>query len=112
MTLQAPAPQEAGDYTWEAAWYGANNLGSDHYEVRTPVTIHVEIDLGAEDFTDTDMWKELSTYDPTELVPGLNLNISPSSSISRRPLACIAARCGPRATRLTSAPALASLAPM
>lgn len=49
VTLQAPAPQEAGDYTWEAAWFGASNTGTTHLEVRTPVTIHVEINLGAEE---------------------------------------------------------------
>lgn len=40
VTLQAPAPDAPGDYTWQAAFYGATS-GSNHDEVRTPVTIHV-----------------------------------------------------------------------
>ncbi len=40
VTLQAPAPDTPGDYTWQAAYYGATS-GSNHSETRTPVTIHV-----------------------------------------------------------------------
>ena len=40
ITLQAPAPDAPGDYTWQAAFYGAYS-GSNHGELRTPVTIHV-----------------------------------------------------------------------
>jgi len=40
VTLQAPAPDAPGDYTWQAAFYGAYS-GSNHGELRTPVTIHV-----------------------------------------------------------------------
>ncbi|MBD3237833.1 MAG: hypothetical protein GF330_14110 [Candidatus Eisenbacteria bacterium] len=49
VVLQAPAPMEEGEYTWEAGWYGANNLGTDHLEATTPVTIQVAIDTGVED---------------------------------------------------------------
>jgi hypothetical protein len=41
VTLQAPAPMQAGDYTWRAGWYGASNLATDHHEVTVPITIHV-----------------------------------------------------------------------
>jgi hypothetical protein len=41
VSLQATAPMEAGDYVWEAAWYGGNSSGTGHLEVRAPVTIRV-----------------------------------------------------------------------
>ena len=40
VTLQASAPDAPGDYTWQAAFFGAYS-GSNHGELRTPVTIHV-----------------------------------------------------------------------
>ncbi|MEZ4650834.1 MAG: hypothetical protein R3E97_19030 [Candidatus Eisenbacteria bacterium] len=42
VTLQAPAPMAAGQYTWQAAWFGSlNNTGATHGEYRRPVTITV-----------------------------------------------------------------------
>jgi hypothetical protein len=41
VDLQAPAPADPGDYTWEAAWFGNQNDASGHFEVRVPVTVHV-----------------------------------------------------------------------
>ncbi len=44
VTLQADAPAVPGPYTWEAAWYGGNNTGTGHLEVRRPVSFTVEPD--------------------------------------------------------------------
>jgi hypothetical protein len=42
VTFHVTAPAVAGNYTWQAAWYGnPNNSGSTHSETRTPVVIHV-----------------------------------------------------------------------
>jgi hypothetical protein len=48
VQLTASAPTQAGDYVWEAAWFG-NNDGSGHLENRTPVTIHVTGSSGVSD---------------------------------------------------------------
>jgi hypothetical protein len=41
LALNGTAPAAEGNYVWEAAWFGGNNDGSGHSEVRTPVTIRV-----------------------------------------------------------------------
>lgn len=41
VTLQAPAPANPGQYTWQAAWYGSTNNSTTHGELRRPVTIKV-----------------------------------------------------------------------
>lgn len=42
VTLQGTAPAQAGDYTWQAAWYGnSGDGGSPHGEVRSSVVVHV-----------------------------------------------------------------------
>lgn len=42
VALHATAPAQAGDYTWQAAWYGnLNDGGAAHGENRTTVVIHV-----------------------------------------------------------------------
>ena len=43
VDLHGTAPLEEGNYTWEAAWFGGNNYGTDHLEQRTPATFTVEI---------------------------------------------------------------------
>ena len=44
VALQGTAPQQAGDYIWEAAWFGGQTAGGGaHLEIRRAVTIHVEI---------------------------------------------------------------------
>ncbi len=41
--LQASAPASAGDYAWEAAWFGGATAGGGaHEERRRPLTVHVE----------------------------------------------------------------------
>jgi hypothetical protein len=42
VQFNVTAPLTAGDYTWQAAWYGnTGDGGSVHGENRTPVVIHV-----------------------------------------------------------------------
>ena len=43
VDLHGTAPLEEGNYTWEAAWFGGNNYGTDHLEQRAPATFTVEI---------------------------------------------------------------------
>ncbi len=62
VTLQANAPAEQGDYTWEAAWFGGNTLGTDHLEVRKAVTFSVEIDLGVEEWPAPEVETALRLY--------------------------------------------------
>ncbi len=42
VNLEALAPMEAGEFSWEAAWFGGNSSGNGHTEDRTPVTIVVD----------------------------------------------------------------------
>lgn len=49
VQMQAAAPMEMGEYVWNAAWYGSNDLGTDHIERTTPVTILVEVDTGVDE---------------------------------------------------------------
>jgi len=43
VDLETFAPQAVGEYAWEAAWFGhQGNVGGDHIETRTPVTIVVD----------------------------------------------------------------------
>jgi len=44
VSLAGVAPIAPGTYVWEAAWFGSNNSGSGHLEVRDAVTIVVESD--------------------------------------------------------------------
>jgi len=47
VSLEATAPTAAGDYIWEAAWFGGVSAGGGaHVELRRPVTVHVEIITG------------------------------------------------------------------
>jgi hypothetical protein len=50
VILQANAPAEAGQYIWQAAWFGSDNAGSAHIEQRVPVTIVVEFNVGVEEW--------------------------------------------------------------
>jgi hypothetical protein len=50
VTLQANAPSIPGPYVWEAAWFGGNNAGTGHLEVRRTVSFTVEIDTGVEEW--------------------------------------------------------------
>jgi len=43
------APPEIGDYTYEAAWYGSNNSGTEHIEDREPVLVRVESHADVDD---------------------------------------------------------------
>lgn len=43
VTLNTTAPTAAGDYAWEAAWYGGVSAGGGaHEELRRPLMVHVE----------------------------------------------------------------------
>lgn len=43
VSLEATAPTAAGDYIWEAAWFGGVTAGGGaHEELRRPITVHVE----------------------------------------------------------------------
>ena len=54
VALQATAPNAAGDYTWQAAWFGGVSAGGGaHEELRRPVTVHVEdVNTGIGDLPD------------------------------------------------------------
>lgn len=43
------APSEAGDYTYEATWFGSNNSGTGHLEDREPVLVRVVVDQSSTD---------------------------------------------------------------
>jgi len=49
VQLHASAPMAEGDYTWNAAWYGSNDLGTTHLERLVPVAIHVFIDTAVDE---------------------------------------------------------------
>ena len=46
VELSAVAPEEEGDYTWTATWFGAESDGSGHLEVGVPVQFHVTAPVG------------------------------------------------------------------
>ncbi len=61
VSLEAIAPMAAGDYNWEAAWFGGNTSGNGHTEDRTPVTIVVDdTNTGIEELPGTEHLASLS----------------------------------------------------
>lgn len=67
IDLETTAPPEAGDYVFEAAWFGSNDAGTGHVEDRVPVTVHVvdNVDVG-------DDWG------PGMVAEGLRLRVTPN----------------------------------
>ncbi len=67
QSLVGTAPIEDGEFTWEIAWYGTNDSGTEHIEERYPVTFTVEGSAGV------GPW-----WQATELGPELNLAMFPN----------------------------------
>ena len=64
VELNTTAPVVPGDYVWEAAWFGANNSGTEHFERRTPVTIRVTITTSVSEGVRPSTWGRIkATFD-------------------------------------------------
>jgi hypothetical protein len=94
VQLHATAPSTLGDLAWNAAWFGGNIQGTDHLEIRAPVTIHVVQGTGVEEGAAASRAPELSVSpNPARTHAVLRLEPSVSDEIVRLEILDASGRC-------------------